>query len=63
VKRVFKFDISEPLLLVFAKITGKRRKRPVRLVFDTGAFMTQITTPVIEGLGYTAWLGGKTLTN
>ena len=54
-RQIFKFDVSEPLPLVVAKITGKRRKRPLRLVFDTGAFMTQITTPVIEELGYTIY--------
>lgn len=50
----FIFDRSEPLPLVFAKVKGKLRKRPVRLVFDTGAFMTQITTSVIEELGLSA---------
>jgi predicted aspartyl protease len=54
VKRAFNFNTSEPLPLVFAKIKGKLRKRPVRLVFDTGAFMTQLTTSVIEELGYSA---------
>ena len=50
----FYFDTTEPVPLVFAKIKGKLRKRPVRLVFDTGAFMTQITTAVVEELGYSA---------
>ena len=54
-KRAFKFDTTKPLPLVFAKITGRRRTRPLRLVFDTGAFMTQITTSVVEELGYTAF--------
>lgn len=53
-RRTFNFDTSEPLPLVFAKIQGKLRKRPIRLVFDTGAFMTQITTSVVEELGYSA---------
>ena len=53
-KTSFRFDSTEPVPLVFAKIKGKLRKRPVRLVFDTGAFMTQITTAVVEELGYSA---------
>lgn len=53
-KKSFGFDTSEPLPLVYAKVKGRLRKRPVRLVFDTGAFMTQITTTVIEELGYSA---------
>lgn len=57
--KVFAFDKSEPLPLVFAKIKGRLRKRPIRLVFDTGAFMTQITTSVVEELGYTARDGIK----
>lgn len=57
--KVFVFDRSEPLPLVFAKITGRLRKRPVRLVFDTGAFMTQVTTSVVEELGYSARDGTK----
>ena len=53
-KKSYAFDTAEPLPLVFGKIQGKLRKRPIRLVFDTGAFMTQITTSVIEELGYSA---------
>ena len=52
--RAFKFDSAEPLPIVFAKTKGKLRKRPVRLVFDTGAFMTQLSTSVVEELGYSA---------
>lgn len=57
--KAFNFDLSEPLPLVFAKAKGKLRRRPIRLVFDTGAFMTQITTSVIEELGYSARDGIK----
>jgi hypothetical protein len=54
VNRCVTFDTSAPLPIVHAKIKGKLRKRPVRLVFDTGAFMTQVTTAVVEELGYSA---------
>lgn len=57
--RIFRFNQHEPVPLVFARISGRRRRRPLRLVFDTGAFITQVTTSVVEELGYTAYDGIK----
>ena len=53
-KRVYKFDLSSPLPIVTARVSGTNRNRPISLVLDTGAFMTQLTTSVIEELGYSA---------
>ena len=52
--KILKIDKDEPLPLVYAVIKGKRKERRVRLVFDTGAFMTQLSTMVVEELGYSA---------
>ena len=53
-KTQYKFDIADPLPVIIARVKGKLRNRPIRLIFDTGAFMTQISTRVVEELGYTA---------
>jgi hypothetical protein len=54
VSKIFRFNPSRPLPIAFATLKGKFRTRPVKLVFDTGAFMTQLSTRVVEELGYSA---------
>jgi hypothetical protein len=50
--KVLKINPNDALPLVYARITGKRKEATVKLIFDTGAFMTQLSTLVIEELGY-----------
>lgn len=52
--RIHKFNRLQDLPIVFAWLGGKNQSRKVRLVFDTGASMTQLTTVVVEKLGYSA---------
>lgn len=52
--KVFKFKQTESVPTVFARIYGKNDDRRVRLVFDTGAAMSQLSTVIIESLGYSA---------
>lgn len=58
----FKINPHQSLPQVFARIRGKHGSQRVRLVFDTGAFMTQIATSVIEELGYSARDGIRHIT-
>jgi hypothetical protein len=53
-KRVLKFNNKQPLPMVIAKLFRNDEERLVRLVFDTGAAMTQFSTGVIDALGYSA---------
>ena len=52
--RVYKFHSSEVLPVVTARIFSNKKSKLVRLVFDTGAATTQIHTPIIDALGYSA---------
>ena len=52
--RVYKFDNSEVLPIVSARLYSGKRSKLARLVFDTGAATTQIHTPIIDALGYGA---------
>ena len=52
--RIFKFRETEILPVVNARLFGKNKSKIVRLVFDTGAATTQVHTPVIDILGYSA---------
>lgn len=53
-RRTFKFNREDSLPILIAKVKGPRRERRIRLIFDTGAFMTQLTTSLIDDLGYSA---------
>jgi len=52
--KLLKINPNDALPLVYARITGKNKERTVKLIFDTGAFMTQLSTLIIEELGYSA---------
>ena len=52
--RIYKFHNSEVLPIVTARLYGRDNSKIVRLVFDTGAATTQIHTPIIDALGYSA---------
>lgn len=44
----FRFNTNQSVPQVYARIRGKHGSQRIRLVFDTGAFMTQIATSVID---------------
>ena len=48
------FDRRQPIPLVDAVVRGPRSSQRVRLVFDTGAGLTILDTPLIEEIGYSA---------
>lgn len=50
----FRFNREQSVPLVFARIKGKQGTQRIKLVFDTGACMTQINTVVVEEIGYSA---------
>ena len=52
--RTIKFQTSQEIPIIDAKILGPLGSRNVRLVFDTGAGFTQIDTALMEELGYSA---------
>jgi len=52
--KAFKFDTDQDIPLVSARLRGPRGAKMVRLVFDTGCGLTQINTPIIEAIGYSA---------
>ena len=52
--RRYTFDRTQLTPVVGARIYGRDAHRAVRLVFDTGAAVTQLHTPVIDSLGYSA---------
>ncbi len=58
----FRFNTNQSVPQVFARIRGKHGSQRIRLVFDTGAFITQIATSVIEELGYSARDGLRRIT-
>ena len=58
----FRFNTNQSVPQVYARIRGKHGSQRIRLVFDTGAFMTQIATSVIEELGYSARDGIRRIT-
>ena len=53
-KRTFKFNNKQDIPIVVAEIYGKTDSCVARLVFDTGAAVTQFDTPLIDALGYSA---------
>ena len=53
-RHIYKFSRANDTPLVFAKLFGKGKPINVRLVFDTGAALTQFSTQIIEALGYSA---------
>jgi hypothetical protein len=59
VSRIYKFHSIEVLPVVTARLVGRKKSKIVRLIFDTGAATTQIHTPVIDFLGYSAADGIK----
>jgi len=50
--RVYKIHRNRNTSLISAKLVGKGKPINVRLVFDTGAAVTQVSTGIIESLGY-----------
>ena len=50
--RTFRFDPKSRAPIVTALITGPRGVRKIRLVFDTGAEMTQVHTAKMQEVGY-----------
>ena len=50
--RVVTFDPGQDIPIIDALVRGPRDYHRVRLVFDTGAGMTQIDSTVVELLGY-----------
>jgi hypothetical protein len=53
-RRTYRFSRTSNTPLVVAKLLGKGKPINVRLVFDTGAALTQFSTRIIESLGYSA---------
>ena len=58
----FGLNTNQSVPQVYARIRGQNGSQRIRLVFDTGAFMTQIATSVIEELGYSARDGIRCIT-
>ena len=52
--RTIKFEVTQEIPIIDAKVFGPLGSRNVRLVFDTGAGFTQIDTSLMEELGYSA---------
>ena len=52
--RKFRFNSDLDTPVVAVRLRGKERESFARLVFDTGAAVTQINTMVIEALGFSA---------
>ena len=52
--RLIRFDPTQDIPIIDARIKGPRRTRRTRLVFDTGSALTQINTSLIENIGYGA---------
>jgi hypothetical protein len=50
--REFRFDPLQPQPLVTALITGPKGTRRVRLILDTGCFITHLHTATANRLGY-----------
>ena len=50
----FKVDTTQEIPIIPVLLQGPLGSKVVRLVFDTGCGLTQINTPVIEALGYSA---------
>jgi hypothetical protein len=50
----FRFDPDQDIPLVSARLRGPRGSKVVRLVLDTGCGLTQINTPMVEAIGYSA---------
>jgi len=53
VKR-FRFDTDQDIPLVSARLRGPLGSKVVGLVLDTGCGLTQINTPIVEAIGYSA---------
>ena len=51
--RIIHFDRSQEIPIVDAFIRGANETSKLRLVFDTGAGLTQIDAEIMEELGYT----------
>lgn len=58
----FRLNTNQSVPQVYARIRGQNGSQRIRLVFDTGAFMTQIATSVLEELGYSARDGIRRIT-
>lgn len=52
--RTYKFNRSTRTPLISGSVFGNTLSSRVRLVFDTGAAITQLSTRIVEGLGYSA---------
>jgi hypothetical protein len=53
-KRIYKINRDKNTPLISAKLVGTGNPINVRLVFDTGAALTQLSTRIVESLGYSA---------
>jgi hypothetical protein len=54
VRRLIRFDLAQDIPVVDAVLQGPRDGARARLVFDTGAAVTQLDTGFAEELGYSA---------
>lgn len=52
--RIYKFDRSNNTPIISARLFGNGNSLNVRLIFDTGAALTQLSTQIIDALGYSA---------
>ncbi len=50
--REFRFNASQPAPVVSALLVGPNATRKVKLIFDTGAALTQFHEPTINKVGY-----------
>ena len=53
-KRIYKVNRNKNTPLISARLVGTGKPINVRLVFDTGAALTQFSTRIVESLGYSA---------
>ena len=53
-KHTFNINRHKNTPLISAKLVGRGKPINLRLVFDTGAALTQFSTGIIESLGYSA---------
>lgn len=52
--REVRFDPSQVVPEIDARVSGRCRNAKVHLVFDTGSGITQLDTTILENLGYSA---------
>jgi len=61
-KRIYKVNLNKNTPLTSAKLVATGKPINARLVFDTGAALTQFSNRIIESLGYSARDGVQEVT-